>query len=155
MTQPCIAVAVVVVMLLCKVSLQQTVMGQAFAVAPCNATCTKDTAYQGHGQVICSIHCAMQPHAAQRALQGCGCSYTLEPQPYLSVMWMRRSRCFGKLPSHFPCAASVMQNSWLQCGWMQLQGQGRTLQSLQPLPTLGQLSQSGLSPPESATAGSC
>ena len=79
MTQPCIAVAVFAAMLHCGNSLQQTVMGQAFAIAPCNATCIKDTAYHGHGQVICSIDCAMPPHTSQRAVQGFGCSYTLQP----------------------------------------------------------------------------
>ncbi len=45
MTQPCIAIAVVAVMLHCGVPLQQTVMSQTFAVVPCNARCIKDTAY--------------------------------------------------------------------------------------------------------------
>ncbi len=71
MSQACIAVASVAVVLQYGVPLQQTVMGQTFAIAPCNATCIKNTAYHAgaqhsHGQVICSIDCAMPSYTSQR-----------------------------------------------------------------------------------------
>ena len=74
MTQPCTAAAsAVTAMLHCNASLQQFVMGQRLSVAPCNATCIKDTeyracAYSDYGQVICSSDCALQPHTSQRAV---------------------------------------------------------------------------------------
>lgn len=79
MTQPSITVAVAAVMLHCNAAFQQIVMGQTFAVAPCNATCTNIAAYQRHEQEICSIDCTMQPHASQRAVHRHGWSHTLEP----------------------------------------------------------------------------
>ena len=82
MPQPCIAVGSVAVVLHCGVPLHQTVLGQTSVAAPCNATCINDTSYHAgaqhsHGQVICSIDCAMPPYTSQKTAQGW--SHTLQP----------------------------------------------------------------------------